>query len=100
MIQEAKQEVTYFLRKSNATPITPISRTPTASGIQSGLVTQSQLQLMFPVNLRIRNTINNVVPTPIPLDVLLSVMLFVCYLVHDFKYLVWRTPSTNVIMFA
>jgi hypothetical protein len=53
---------------------------------------------MFPVNLRIRNTINNVVPTPIPLDVLLSAMLFICYLVHDFKYLVWRTPSFNSIM--
>ena len=101
MIHEAKQEVTYFLNFPDAPitiPTTPRITMPSATGIHSGLVTHHHDQSIVFVNLRIRNTINNVVPTPIPFDVLLSAMLFICYLVHNLKYLVWCTPSFNGIM--
>ena len=59
------------------------------NGIQSGLVTHHQDQSILPVNLSIRNTMNNTVPRPKPFDVLLFAILFICYLIHNFKYLVW-----------
>ena len=59
------------------------------SGIQSGLVTHHHDQSMLPVNFKIMNMRNNTVPRPKPFDVLLFAILFICYLIHDFKYLVW-----------
>ena len=75
----------YFLLSIIATmPTTPMITAPSASGIQSGLVTHHQLQSMLPVNLSTRNTRNNTVPNPIPFDdVLFAIVLYV--LINNYR---------------
>lgn len=72
----------YFLLSAIAIkPIILIITTPSANGIQSGLVTHHQLQSMLSVNLSTKNTRNNTVPNPIPFDdVLFAIILLILML--------------------
>ena len=57
-----------------------MTTTPSASGIQIGLVTHHHDQSMLPVNFNTRNTRNNTVPNPIPFDVLLFAIMLLLIL--------------------
>jgi hypothetical protein len=69
--------------------ISPISKkilTIKAKGIHNGAVTHSHDQLTYPVNLRIRKTINNAPPNPIPLLPIATTAFLLSTVAHPFFY--------------